>query len=266
MIRAWFGIGIDPFSLENIDLLRQQQEIYDTLKVHSQQGGLCLVMGEPGTGKSVIKETIRQKVDKRTIIIPINRTMHTYTNTLKILCGAFQIDLDGAHVKCEKRLIDAAYTSNRDGKSIITIIDEAHLMDVAVLRKLRLMFDEFPKNHNLILFGQSNILALVSLRINEDIKSRITFSATLLKINPDDMETFILTQLDKAGLGHNTFTDEAIALIVRSADGYLRRCRNLCISCLIEAVRARTKSISIDIVNKVLIQPHWRNDYDLEIS
>lgn len=74
----------------------------------------------------------------------------------------------------------------------------------------------------------------------------------------------MLGQLDAAGLGHNVFTAEALALIVRSSDGVLRRARNLSISCLLEAVRARTKSIDIDIVNKVLIQPHWRNDYDLE--
>jgi hypothetical protein len=36
--------------------------------------------------------------------------------------------------------------------------------------------------------------------------------------------------------------------------------------CLIEAVRARTKTITADIVNKVLIQPHWRNDYDMEAA
>jgi hypothetical protein len=70
--------------------------------------------------------------------------------------------------------------------------------------------------------------------------------------------------LDKAGLGHNIFTEEAISLIVRSADGILRRARNLCLSCMLEAVRARTKAIGIEVVNKVLIQPHWRNDYDME--
>ncbi len=263
MIRAWFGIENDPFSIDNIALLSQQQDIYDTVKVHSQQGGLCLIIGEPGTGKSVIKETIRQKADKRMVVIPVNRTMHTYTNTLKILCTAFRIDNDGLHVSCEKRIIEAAFACNRDGKSLVTVIDEAHLMDVEVLRKLRLMFDEFPKNHNIILLGQTHILSNMSLNVNSDIKSRITYSATLLKLNPDDMETFILAQLDKSGLGHNVFTEEAVSLIVRSSDGLLRRCRNLCISCLIEAVRARTKSISIDIVNKVLIQPHWRFDYNL---
>jgi type II secretory pathway predicted ATPase ExeA len=262
MIRAWFGTEIDPFSLENISLLSQQQDIYDTIKVHSSQGGLCLIMGEPGTGKSVIKETIRQKADKRMVVIAVNRTMHTYTNTLKILCSAFNIDIEGMHISCEKRIIDAAFRCNRDGKSLITVIDEAHLMEIEVLRKLRLMFDDFPKNHNIILFGQSHLLSNMSLNVNSDIKSRITYSATLFKLNPDDMENFIMAQLDKSGLGHNIFTEEAVALIVRSADGYLRRCRNLCISCLIEAIRARTKSINIDIVNKVLIQPHWRFDYD----
>ena len=78
------------------------------------------------------------------------------------------------------------------------------------------------------------------------------------------MEKFILQELDKATLGHNTFSQDAVSLIVRSADGYLRRCRNICISCLIEAVRARSKTINLDSVNKVLVQPHWRNEYDIE--
>jgi MSHA biogenesis protein MshM len=266
MIRSWFGIDLNPFSLEHIVLLAHQQEIYDTLKVHSQQGGLCLVMGEPGTGKSVIKEALRQKTDKRSVFVAVNRTMHTYTNTLKILCDAFSMVPDGVHVKCEKRLIEQAFNLNREGKMLATIIDEAHLLDIDVLRKLRLMFDEFPKNHNLILFGQSQLLANISLKVNDDIKSRITYSTSMLKLNPDDMAAFILAQLDIAGIGHNTFSQDALSLIVRSADGFLRRCRNLCLSCLLEAVRARSKAIGIDIVNRVLIQPHWRNEFDLEVS
>ncbi|MBS3742499.1 MAG: AAA family ATPase [Candidatus Cloacimonetes bacterium] len=266
MIREFFGIDTNPFHNEQITLLSHQQEIYDILRVHSHQGGLCLVMGEPGTGKTVIKESIRQNADKRMIVVTISRTMHTYSNTLKILCEAFNIEENGVHYKCEKRLIDESYSLYREGKMLVTIIDEGHLMEMETLRKLRLMFENFPKNHNIILIGQTSILGKMSLRVNDDIKSRITFSVTLPRLNPDDMNEFIYYELDKAGLGHNTFTAEALLLIVRSADGIIRKARNLCISCLIEAVRARKKNIDIDIVNKVLIQPHWRNEYDIENS
>lgn len=264
MIRAFFGLAQNPFSCENITLLKQQQEVYDTLKVHCQQGGLCLVMGEPGTGKTVIKEALKSFADKRMVVITVARTLHTYTNTIKILCQAFQIEERGEHFKCEKRLIEQAVSLNREGKMLVTIIDDAHLMEIQTLRKLRLMFELFPKNHNLILIGQTSLLSNLSLRINDDLKSRITFSTNMPVLNPDDMEQFILSEFDKVQLGHNVFTAEALALIVRSSDGFLRRARNLCISCLLEALRDRKKSIDINIVNRVLIQPHWRNDYDLQ--
>ena len=51
---------------------------------------------------------------------------------------------------------------------------------------------------------------------------------------------------------------------MRSSDGVLRKTRNLCLSCMIEAVRARDKGIGLEIVNRVLIQPHWRKESDLE--
>ena len=47
MIRAWFGTECDPFSGKYCPV--KQQDVYDALKVHCNQGGLCLVMGEPGT-------------------------------------------------------------------------------------------------------------------------------------------------------------------------------------------------------------------------
>jgi MSHA biogenesis protein MshM len=264
MIRAYFGLEKNPFNLDSITLMPSQQEVFDTLKVHSQQGGLCVIIGEPGCGKSVIKEAIRNSADKRMMVVTVSRTMHTYSNTIKIICDAFSIEDRGVHQACEKRLIEEAHGLNRQGKSLVTIIDEAHLLEMDSLRKLRLMFDEFPKNHNLILIGQTSLLSRMSLKVNEDIKSRITYSTILKKMNPDDMEAFIYSQLDHVGLGHNTFTEEAVALIVRSADGVIRKTRNICISAMLEAVRDRKKIVDLDIVNKVLIQPHWRNEYDLQ--
>jgi type II secretory pathway predicted ATPase ExeA len=265
MIRSYFGINRNPFALENITLLEHQQDIYEILKVHSQQGGLCLVMGEPGTGKTVVKEAIKQNTEKRMVIVSVSRTLHTYHQTIKILCQAFNIDVDGSNFRCEKRLIEEAYNLNRDGKMLVTIIDDAHLMDVINLRKLRLLFEDFPKNHNVILMGQPALIFNMALKVNEDIKSRVTYSVTMPKLNPDDIEKFVLSELDKVGLGHNIFAEDALSLIVRSSDGVLRKARNLTLGCMLDAVRSGKKTIDLDIVNTVLIQPHWRIQQDVEL-
>jgi type II secretory pathway predicted ATPase ExeA len=102
----------------------------------------------------------------------------------------------------------------------------------------------------------------LTLSINEEIRSRVTYSALLPRLSPEAIQAFVLDQLDRAGLGHNTFTPEALALIVRSGEGLLRRTRNLCLGSLIEAVRNQTRIVDLKHINRVLIQPHWRKDYD----
>jgi type II secretory pathway predicted ATPase ExeA len=104
----------------------------------------------------------------------------------------------------------------------------------------------------------------MTLRVNNYIKSRVTSSTILPKLNDDDMEIFILSELDAADLAHNIFTEDGLALVIRSSDGFLRKARNLRPSCMIEAVRAQKRSIGIDTVNRVLIQPHWRMERDIE--
>jgi hypothetical protein len=63
-----------------------------------------------------------------------------------------------------------------------------------------------------------------------------------------------------------SFTADALALIVRSGEGLLRRTKNLCVSSLIEAVRDQTRSVDLKQVNRVLVQPHWRKDCDQPIA
>jgi MSHA biogenesis protein MshM len=263
MIRSYFGLTRDPFDLRDVELLPHQREIHDTLKVHCQQGGLCLVLGVPGTGKSVIKQALQRLPENQHLVATVSRTLHTYTNTVKILCDAFRVEFDHSAFRCERKLIEQAFSLNHAGKCLTTVLDDAHLMDLANLRKLRLLFEDFPKNHHLILIGRPSLLADLDLGVNRDIKSRVTYSVVTKRLNPETMREFLLRERDRVGLGHHTFTPPAIDLVVRSADGVLRQARNLGVGCLIEAVRAASKTIDLDLVNRVLMQPHWQKDADL---
>lgn len=102
--------------------LAHQQEVFDILRVHAQQGGLCLMLGEPGTGKSVLKQSLLTHDPKRMITPVVNRTLHTYHNTLRILCEAFQIEFAGRDHHCERLLVQQAFSVHRAGKMLVAII------------------------------------------------------------------------------------------------------------------------------------------------
>ena len=266
MIRSYFGLSRNPFDAESVSLLPHQQEVFDILRVHAQQGGLCLVLGEPGTGKSVLKQSLINHDTKRMITPVVNRTLHTYHNTLRILCQAFQIEFQGHDHACERLLVQEAFKIHRSSKLLVPIIDDAHLMPGDCLRRLRLLFEDFPPSHNLVLIGQPPLMQSIALSVNEEIRSRITYSVVLPRLAPETIEAFLLAQMDRAGLGHNTFTQEALALIIRSGEGLLRRTRSLCLGSLLESVRDQTRTVDLKQVNRVLLQPHWRKDNDNPIA
>ena len=103
------------------------------------------------------------------------------------------------------------------------------MIPVEALRKLPLLLEDFLRTHNLILIGQPTLNTTLQLRINSDLKTRVTYSAKLEQLTAAHLVEFIRSQLDRVGLPHTTFTEEALNLITRSAEGTLRAVKNLCI-------------------------------------
>ena len=252
MINAIWGITQTPFKRDKLALLPQQKHIIDIIKIHAQQGGFSVVIGEPGVGKTVLRETIESLDNEREYsVVSCSRTLHTYRQIAWQLVESFKLETTEKAIETD--LIQAAFAQVRERKTLYILIDEAHLLDLLVLRKLRLLFERFPKNHNLVLFGQPELLHYLSLSTNKDIKSRITYSASIKPLNNDDMERYIVKELGAAQMGINTFDEAAMALIIRSAEGNLRLCRNLSLASLIEAARETKRTVTITHVNNVLV-------------
>ncbi|MCH2156386.1 MAG: hypothetical protein MK080_10330 [Opitutales bacterium] len=133
------------------------------------------------------------------------------------------------------------------------------------LRKLRLLLEESPGNYGILLFAQIELLATLALAVNADLHSRTTYSALLHPLTPEDIQTFILRELDTAGLAHSRIDPAALHLIAHSAGGILRHAVHLTTSSLIQAVRTAKTTVTTQHVNTALMQPHWR-DHDYWIT
>ena len=257
MIKSTFGITHEPFYQNLPALLPQQLEILDILQIHAQHGGFSVVLGQPGVGKSVLREHIESLRARDTLIASMTQTLHTYLNILRQLAESLQLSTPAKEL--EKELIKLTFQHAQANKTLFTLIDETHLLDIDVLRKLRLLFDRFPKKHNLVLLGQPELMHRLAMTCNDDIKSRITYSRRLIPLNDNDLIQFIHRELDYVGSSPDCIDDAALQLILRNVQGNLRLCRNLCHTSLITTCRDKQRIVTPRHFNDVLIQPHWRS-------
>ncbi len=88
------------------------------------------MLGVPGTGKSVIKHALCRH-EPSTSSPPSQRTLHTYTNTVRILCEAFHIEFEGARLSLRTPTHRAGPPPQPRRQVLTTILDDAHLMDLA---------------------------------------------------------------------------------------------------------------------------------------
>ena len=258
MIKSTFGLTHEPFYRHDLKPLPQQVEVIDMLKIHAQHGGFSTIVGHPGVGKSVIRDHLEKLgKDRDTIVVSFTQTLHTYQPILKLLAESMQVSARPKDL--EKELAQAAWRHVQSQKMLYIVIDDAHLLDVAVLRKLRLLFERFPRKHNLVLLGHPELLHRFSMLCNEDIKSRISYSKQLLPLNDDDLQRFIIDELAAVGLGANTLDEAATQIIMRAVQGNLRLCRNLCYASLINTCLDGKRICTASHVNAALQQPHWRS-------
>ncbi len=150
MIKAIWGLTHEPFKRDNLTLLPQQKHIFEIIKIHAQQGGFSVIVGEPGVGKTVLREHIENLNKQREFTVAsCSRTLHTYRQIAWQLADAFKLETTDKHI--EKDLIQAAFTHVQERKTLYILIDEAHLLELSVLRKLRKWRKEIAMMKTLLL-------------------------------------------------------------------------------------------------------------------
>ena len=118
MINTVWGIAKAPFQRDTLTLLPQQQQMMEMIHIHAQQGGFCVIVGEPGVGKTVLREHIEQLNQQREFcVVSCSRTLHTYRQVLWQLAESFK--LETTEKRLEVDLIDNAFTQSESVKPCI---------------------------------------------------------------------------------------------------------------------------------------------------
>lgn len=220
-----------------------------------QRGGILLLTGDPGVGKTIV---LRKFVDE--LNENIYRAIYTPLSTLR---GADLLrhlnDKMGLTRRASKAAVyeqiqtEILESREQRGKTVVLIIDEAHLLGTASLQELRLLtnfkmdsFDPFI----FILAGQIELRKTMDLGVMEAFSQRIALRHTMEPLSAEETIDYVNAQMQRAGVKEPIFAPDALAAIYEVSFGIPRRIGMTAEMALTLGMLEKRKSIDADLVLK----------------
>jgi type II secretory pathway predicted ATPase ExeA len=127
------------------------------------------------------------------------------------------------------------------GRTVVLVIDEAHLLDADQLEELRLLTNADMDSHSpfgCLLVGQPTLRRRIKLGTFAALDQRIALRYAMAGMDPGETKGYLAHHLKLAGRSDTLFSDDAIALIHQVSRGLPRAVNNLAIQALVAAFAA----------------------------
>lgn len=237
-----FSIAPDPRYLFMSE--RHREALAHLLYGIDAGGGIVLLTGEIGTGKTTLCRCLLEQIPPTCNIAYVFNPKLTVTELLESICAEFHIALP-AH---ERRSGTRAWTDalNRYllaqhacGRSNVLVIDEAQNLAPDVLEQLRLLTNLETNERKLlqiILIGQPELRTMLAQPKLEQLAQRVIAHYHLGPLNEQETAAYVQHRLTTAGLnGPSPFAPAVIRHIHRLSAGVPRRINLLCDRALLGA-------------------------------
>ncbi len=235
------GIESEPFSTSPDPKFFYLSQSHNTalkrLEINIRlRRGLCLVLGDIGTGKTTLSRALLQSFQNEEnfifhiILDPGFESPHDF---LLNLAKVFNLEpglKTVADLKegLKKYLFQKGAVEN---KTVVLMIDEGQKLSAENLEVLRTLLNYETNDYKLI---QIVILAQIELIPTiikiRNLVDRIALKYMINPLNEDEIKAMVEFRLKQAGYNNpvNLFTDEALRLVYEQTQGYPRKTSMLC--------------------------------------
>ena len=227
-----FSIAPDPRFLFMSD--RHREAIAHLLYGVQGEGGIVLLTGEVGTGKTTICRSLLEQLPKNIDVAFILNPRMNAEELLQTVCEEFHIDLapgctgtkpfvDAIHA----RLLDA----NARGRRAILIVDEAQNLDPLVLEQLRLLTNLETNTRKLLqifLIGQPELQKLLARPEMRQVAQRVVVRYHLTRLSRYEIHAYVAHRLRISGAPPAIFPDSLVKPLFRASGGVPRLINLIC--------------------------------------
>lgn len=268
MYRKHFGLLRKPFELSpdsntffldgmhNQVLAGLRQEIADNTS-------FLLLTGGVGTGKSALLNVLVAS-------LRIPGHLCVLTPPLEVAdffgCLGKQLGLafNGNKAKFLVLLANLLEECRKNGRKILLIVDEAHILPTSLLEELRLfahLAAEVKSVLSILLVGQPELLCRLTQEQLFLLNQRIAVRYHLDNLTREDCRRYILFRLSRAGAGDGEFfSEKAGELIYEATGGNPRHINMLCDNALLAAYAQGVPAIDEGLVRECVERLRFGGD------
>ncbi len=259
-LQAWFGLKRFPFD-KNIKVhdtvdTEPLKECLARLDYIKRRGGIMLLTGDPGVGKTLALRRFVQTLNEN-----LFKTYYTPLSTLSradILCHLNRMlgltprmSKSAIYTQIQKALLES---KEQMAKTVLLIIDEAHLLQTGPLEELRLLTNFKMDSYDpfiLILSGQSDLRRVMDFAVMEPFNQRIAIKYHMPPLRPEQTKLYVTHHLKLAGAKEPILDEKALEVVHEVSFGIPRKIGSITEQALTYAMFDQKQTVSTDIVLKV---------------
>ncbi|WP_019613562.1 AAA family ATPase [Psychromonas ossibalaenae] len=261
MYQEFFSLQTPPFLLSPDPFFLFLSERHKEALAHLRhglegRGGLVLLTGEVGTGKTTVCRSLLQDHAENIDIAFILNPALTEVELIESVCDQFKIAYDSNNI-CLKTLLELLTAwlleNHQQGHRAIILIDEAqHLsfLDLQLLSVLANIEADNKKVLQVILIGQTELQQLLKRSEFSQLAQQITARYHLLALTRQESEDYIRHRLNVAGVYGPVFDKQALSLVFEVSGGIPRIINLLCDRSLLCAYVQNCSAVTAALVKK----------------
>lgn len=259
----FFGLSEKPFETtpdpKYLFLNRTYKELLHSLVYGvNARRGFIVIIGEVGTGKTVILNALKDELDNKTKIAFIFNTDISSKQMLILTLAELGLTLPKniATAEALQCLNNFAIEQSAAGGNVLLIVDEAQNLSTPVLENLRLLSNIETRHTKLIqilLSGQPKLDYKLNRPEFEQLAQRISIKRYINHLSEKDTFDYIEHRLRIAKYkGPPIFSRQSQKLILKYSKGIPRKINIICDNALLIAYATENKIIEENIVEEVI--------------
>jgi len=229
--------------------------------VHDE--GIVKVSGEVGSGKTMLCRVLAERLPAHVDSILLSNPSFGREEILYAIADELKMDVGAERQPLLLRMLqDHLIKLYGEDRRVVVLIDEAHAMPQETLEQIRLLSNletSRSKLLQIVLFGQPELDAHLSMPEMRPLKERITHSFSLEPLLRSDVDAYLDFRMRAAGYrGPNVFSPEAVRRIVKASEGLTRRVNILADKSLLAAFADNQHGITARHVERAIRDSEYR--------